>query len=324
VFGLLALAPWTAECSWGGFTADDFLLVVVYLAPLYGCAAVLIREVARRTGGGWPVIVLLSAAFGVFQAGLVDQSLFNPDYLDDTQFAAAVESADQTRVPGLGVSASQAFGYVGNHIALSISAPIAIVESFVEPDRRYRNWLGRGGLAVIGVVYVLGCLMIFTDAESGRKGYMAGPRQSSLTVLVTLALVCLAMLPRWRRTARRLPGSAPHPLWVGLVSLFAYLSVDVVPGWAGLALQVAVVAAVASLIVVWTRRTGWDQRHVLAAWGAGLLVAGAYAYIVPTYDPASPAESLIGDLATSAVTLTLLGMASWRLRRSRRVPCDPA
>ncbi|SNR42784.1 hypothetical protein [Actinomadura mexicana] len=41
--------------------------------------AVLIREAARRTGRGWPTIVLLGAAFGLVQAGLIDQSLFNPD-----------------------------------------------------------------------------------------------------------------------------------------------------------------------------------------------------------------------------------------------------
>ena len=40
--------------------------------------ALLIREVARRRGLGWPGILLLAAAFGVVQAGLVDQSMFSP------------------------------------------------------------------------------------------------------------------------------------------------------------------------------------------------------------------------------------------------------
>jgi hypothetical protein len=35
---------------------------------------VLIREVTRRTGGGWPTILLLSAAFGVIQAGFVSST----------------------------------------------------------------------------------------------------------------------------------------------------------------------------------------------------------------------------------------------------------
>lgn len=51
--------------------------------PLYGTVAVLIREITRRTGRGWPTILLLGAAFGLIQAGLIDQSLFNPGYLDN-------------------------------------------------------------------------------------------------------------------------------------------------------------------------------------------------------------------------------------------------
>ncbi|WP_327038999.1 hypothetical protein [Micromonospora maris] len=41
------------------------------------------------------MIVLLGLAFGVLQAGLVDQSLFNPDFLADTEFAE-ISAADQT------------------------------------------------------------------------------------------------------------------------------------------------------------------------------------------------------------------------------------
>ena len=68
---LFVLAPWAAECSWGGFTAVDFLIVIVFLGPMYGGAAILIRETARRTGGGWPMIVLLALAYGILQVTLI-------------------------------------------------------------------------------------------------------------------------------------------------------------------------------------------------------------------------------------------------------------
>jgi hypothetical protein len=42
--------------------------------------------------------VLLAAAFGVFQGGLVDQSLFNRAYLDDTEFASLAAASKQTLV----------------------------------------------------------------------------------------------------------------------------------------------------------------------------------------------------------------------------------
>ncbi|MDI6105080.1 hypothetical protein QLQ12_41500 [Actinoplanes sp. NEAU-A12] len=62
-------------------------MVLLFLGPLYGSVAVLIREVARRRGGGWPVMVLLAAAFGLVQAGVVDQSLFDRGALAGTRFA---------------------------------------------------------------------------------------------------------------------------------------------------------------------------------------------------------------------------------------------
>ena len=76
----MAIAPWMAEMSWGGIPFTDAIIVVLFLGPMYGGAALLIREVTRRTGRGWPTILLLAAAFGVLQAALVDQSLFSPVY----------------------------------------------------------------------------------------------------------------------------------------------------------------------------------------------------------------------------------------------------
>ncbi|MEH0982021.1 hypothetical protein [Micromonospora sp. CPCC 205556] len=321
VLALLALAPWAAECSWGGFTAVDSLAVVVVLAPLYGGAAVLVREAARRTGGGWPAIVLLAAAFGVYQAGLVDQSLFNPEFLADTEFAEAGAQATGTRVPGLGFSAEQAVDFVGNHVALSICAPVALVESFVGPRRRHRPWLGRWGLLVVAVLFALGSLTIFSD-DSGRKNFLLSPVQATVAVLTVLLLVGAALLPRWRRTPRRVAVPAPHPGWVGLVVLGAHLSTVPLSGWVRVGWHLLAAAAVAVLVVRWSRRAGWGQRHVLAAWAAGLLLAAAFTYVVPNYAPASPTEALVGDVVVTVVALALTVGAFHRLRR--RPPTDEA
>lgn len=320
---LLVLAPWAAECSWGGFTASGFLLVVVFLGPLYGGAAILIRETARRTGGGWPAVVLLAMGFGVFQAGVVDQSLFNPGYLDDTEFADFGAAGSATLIPGLGVSAEQVVSYVGNHVALSICAPIAIVESFIRPPRRSQPWLGRRGLLGIGLLYVLGSLLIFSD-DSGRKDFMADPRQLAVAAALVVLLVGAALLPRWERGRGqgRQDGRAPAAVWVGLVAFAAHVSSGHVPGWTGVAIHLAVAGGAVAIVVAWSRRAGWDQRHVLAAWGAGLVAAAGTAYLVPNYAPASPTEALVGDLAISVVTLSLLGGALWRLRRCGHPPAE--
>jgi hypothetical protein len=318
VFALLALAPWAAECSWGGFTLAAFPFVVVILAPLYGAAAVLIREVARRTGGGWPAIVLLAAAFGVYQAGLVDQSLFNDEYLADTQFADYAVAARATEVPLLGFSAEDALAFLGGHIALSICAPIAIVESFVGRRRRHTPWLGPVGLAMVGVLLLLGSWMIFSD-PGGRKGLMASPLQLSVAVVTVLLLVAAAALPRWRRAPRRSGKRVPHPLWVGLVVLAARVGGELETGWSGVVIEVVLFAVAAVVVVAWSRRTGWAQPHVLAAWSAGLISAAGFAYVVPTYEPAGAVDALISDIAISVVTVTLVAGAFRRLYREARL-----
>ncbi|MET7667737.1 hypothetical protein [Micromonospora luteifusca] len=324
VIALLLLAPWAAECSWGGFAIDDFLPVLIILGPMYGGAAILIRETARHLGASWPTIVLLAAAFGVLQAGLVDQSLFNPGFLNDTQYADTRAAAEATLVPGLAFSLRQAFDYVGNHIVLTICAPIVLIESFLGADRRLRPWLGRPGLVVVGVIYLLGSLLIFSDS-SGRKDFLASPLQLAFAAVLVLALIAVALLPRWRHPRPRLAqttGTAtrrsrvPHPLWVVVVVVLARLGTDLTPGWPGMAIALALAAAVGGLIAYWSSRNGWEQRHLLAAGTASLVSAAAFAYLVPPYSPASPAAVLAGDIAVTIITVALVGGAWWRLRRA--------
>jgi hypothetical protein len=325
---LALLAPWTAECSWGGFAAAAFPFVMVILAPLYGCAALLIRETARRTGGGWPTIILLAAAFGVLQAALIDQSLLNPDFLADTQFAGFADSSWLTRIPGLGVNARDVLDYVGNHIALSICAPIAIVESWLSPERRTRPWLGRRGLLVTGLLFGCGALFIYRDT-AGRDGFTPTVAQLVGAGAVVAALVGTALLPRWRRRSPPVDRPAPHPAVVGAVLLAAQATGWLGAGWWTMAARVVAAAGAAVLIAAWSRRTGWGQPHVLAAWAAGLILAAVTAYTVPNYAPASPAAAVTGDIAVSLITAVLIVTAGWRLhitgRRGtgRRVPAAP-
>src|SRR5690348_15573402 len=75
--GLFLLAPLVGEYLLGNVAISQ-LIALAFLAPLYGGGALLIREVARRTGRGWPMMVLLALAYGLLEAGMLDQSLFNP------------------------------------------------------------------------------------------------------------------------------------------------------------------------------------------------------------------------------------------------------
>jgi hypothetical protein len=79
VLALLLLAPWVGEFLLGNIFVRR-LPGLLILVLLYGCGALLIREVTLRTGRRWPTILLLGAAYGVAEAGIVDQAIFNPSF----------------------------------------------------------------------------------------------------------------------------------------------------------------------------------------------------------------------------------------------------
>ncbi len=311
---LFVLAPWAAECSWGGFTAVDFLIVIVFLGPLYGGAAILIRETARRIGGGWPMIVLLALAYGVLQVTLIDQALFNVDFLDDTQFAGNALGARRTWVPGLEFSAAQLLSYVGNHVVLSICAPIAIIETFVGPGRRHRPWLRWPGLTVVSVLFVLGCLLVHAD---NRNGFSASPLQRAVAASVVVSLVVAALVVVRLRRGVPATGRVPRPLWIVLLVVVARLTDDQTPGWWGVAVMLTATVIAGGLILRWSRRPGWGQGHVLAAASTSLVLAALFSWVVPTYAPSSTVAAVTGDLAVTVVALALVGGAWWRLGGGR-------
>jgi hypothetical protein len=81
---------------------------------------------------------------------------------------------------------------------MTIAAPIAVVEAFV-PDRADRPWLGRTGLTVIGLLYLLGAGFVFAY-DTRPRGFLIAPAQLIGTAVVVAALVVAALaLPR--RTA---------------------------------------------------------------------------------------------------------------------------
>ncbi len=95
--GLFVLAPLVAEFLLGNLPITA-LPALVLLAPLYGGGALLIREVARRTGRGWPTMIVLALAYGVLEEGITTMSLFNPAYVNahllDRGFIPNLESRD--------------------------------------------------------------------------------------------------------------------------------------------------------------------------------------------------------------------------------------
>lgn len=309
---VLLLAPVTAEylIGYDDITGNAVALVfgVLFFAPLYGAPAVLIREVTRRRGLGWPTILLLGAAFGLIEAGLVDQSLFDPAYRDISYWN---DLRDPTFLPWPGTSAYMLLTFVGGHVLGSIAAPIAMAESWW-PERARGPWLGPVGLVVTSLLWAAGSAFILVD-QLGSTTFRISTGQLTGTVAAVLALVAFALT---RAPARTRAGSVPEP-WVVLLLSALLLTVRNVVGttWPWTLAAAAAIVVWLVLLGRWSGRAGWDGRHLVAALVGDLLSIGLPAFVTtPLGD-----VPLVAKLVSNVVLLGLvLALAARGYRAERR------
>src|ERR1700722_15120263 len=117
---LFFLAPIVAEFLLGDFPAT-WLPLLIILAPMYGGGALLIRELTRRVGRGWPTFLLLGAAYAIIEEAFTTQSLFNPHYL-------GLHLPPPAWIPSLGISAWGTLFILNVHPFWSIGVSIALAE----------------------------------------------------------------------------------------------------------------------------------------------------------------------------------------------------
>jgi hypothetical protein len=317
---LFFFAPVSAEylIGYDDIIGDAAALIfgLLIFGPLYGAPAVLIRETTRRAGRGWPSMLLLALAFGLVQAGLIDQSLFNPNYRAIPYWD---EMREPTLIPAIGVSASMAFEFLKGHVFGSICAPIALAEALV-PQRSTRPWLGPVGLAVMAVLWLLAAWLVLMDTLA-QEAFTASPAQLAATTILVVVLVVVAF--RLPPTAGRPveSGPVPAPLVVGLLSL-GLLDMGTVLGALGLepfgwpATGIALGAVVVWLVAVgrWSRRRGWDGRHVLAAAAGSLLGVAGTAFVV---EPLGDVPAMAKYVTNAVLLAIVVGLVAWAARAQR-------
>ena len=279
--------------------------------PLYGCSALLIREVARRAGLGWTGIVFLAAAFGLLEAGVVDQALFSPDY---RQIEGWNEGFRATLIPPLGLSAVNFANFVGGHVVFSICGPIALVEA-ARPRSASTPWLGWRGIVIAAIAYAgASVLVLIFHLQTEPSHASAG--QVIISLVLVVALVAGAFGWGRRRTAARSPRTAPRVSTTLGAALLLALAHAVAPeSWVGVGVIVAVFTVAAVAVARYSRTTGWTSRHVAAVAAAPLLVRAVVAF---GYDPLIGEVSATAKYAHNSVLLALiLAVTVLALRRPR-------
>ncbi len=220
VLALLLLAPACGEMLSGSTPPLMFVnpISLFIQAGLYGSGALLIREVVRRNGLGWRSVLVLGAAYGILEEGLVVTSWFNPYWPD------VVSLHGYSR--WLGINWFWALSLTMYHAVCSITVPIVLAEALF-PRIAARPWLRRGSITLfaiwLGLVCVLG-LLGFGFLEFRQQGYTHPPVTYFYALGLAISLVAVGLtLPRPRMRAEFLvPAPAPAPVQ-GPYSAPAYL-----------------------------------------------------------------------------------------------------
>lgn len=316
---LAVLSPFTAEFLLGdqylagqqsiGQQIGMFILFVAF----YGMAAVLIRELARRLRIGWTGLLLLGLGFGIFEEGLITQSLFNPHYL-------GLNLIEPGYIPGAGIGAPWTVFVISLHVIWSISAPIAITEAWYgrgDPGGRGSEpWLGRATMIISLAIFVIAAAATaaFSVAMDQHR-FVASPMQLS-TAAIAVALAVLAATRLRGRQVDSVPTELRPTLLSMLLAVLAAGAFQVIhrisrlSGWIDAAALLAIWAVMILIMVSWQRRGTGPVPFGLAA---GAVITYGWVGLLPATRAGTGAV-----LEQSVLVIIALTMIGWTVVRSTR------
>ncbi|HLR94010.1 MAG TPA: hypothetical protein VK053_05770 [Jiangellaceae bacterium] len=294
-------APVCAEYLYTYLTATgnplELLALLLIFAPLYGGAALLIREIAVRTGRGWRGVLLLAAAFGVAMPGLIDLALLGEHRADIPYWE---ELRQPTLIQPLGLALHPTLGWIAGHVLMSVGAPLALLYALA-PSQRARPLLGRAGLAIVVILAAIAAVLVHMDGQR-TYGYVPQVAQVVGVSLVVLVLVAAAF-SRWGRpltTNRPVREVASATILLG--GIVGKVAIDLVPNsWAGaVALVVILVAAFA--LIYWLARSFWWGPSEIGLLGAAAVIGGT---LIGFLTPVAEGVSVASKYAQNTVLLLL-------------------
>lgn len=272
VITLFFVTPLVAEYLLGDMPLK-LLPALIVLAPAYGSGAVLIRETARRTGRGWPMMLLLGVAYSLIAEGLMTQSLFNHDYLH-----LHMHLLDHAYIPTLGVGGWSILLALNLHTFWSMGVSIALVEAAF-PAEAETPWLGLVGDFVVAVIFLLGAAANFGIGFKQNQFVASRGQLLGVAVVSVLLIASAFLIPSRRRHMTR--GMVPSPWIAGAVAFLLGIAVLRTPpqwGWGAVGALLAIDTVFLILVAFYSRRTGWSLLHTLSLAAGGALAYGILAF----------------------------------------------
>lgn len=308
---LFFLAPAIGELLSGSAPPAEFFnpLGFVVLCVLYGGGAIIVRELKIRWRKGWPSLLLLGAAYGIVEEGLMVKSFFDPGWMDLGILA--------TYGRWLGVNWVWGVELTIYHAVISIAIPICLVE-LVFPQQRSEKWVGTRALGVLITLFL-------ADVAFGYL-LLTSYRPSLAVYLPTIGIVaCLVLLAKGmpERLFSERGVIAKNPLWFWLIGFLGTIAFFVVfwalphtdlPAPLTIVLGILLVAAVTwSVKRISGNGFALADKHKLAL-SAGPLSVFILLSPIHEFDP-SRTDDASGMIVVGLVALAFLIWLWWWVKR---------
>jgi hypothetical protein len=315
------VSPVVAELVLGSSPPLVALLLGWVDLLMYGGGVVIIRELVRRWGKGWPSIVALGVAYGIAEEGFALRSFFNPAW------NGAAGLAGYGWVGGINwFWATEMAAY---HSIVSILLPIVLV-TIAFRTRANEAWIPGGSLIRVVAGFLISVAVCWAIAPYPVG---AGPLLGCLAAMAVCAVVARLLPARLEWPAGgasrgRATGDgasearvAPAPRIVFRVCLgVTTLAFALVFGrgfglpWpAAAALLVALILATAAWLLRASAGIGWDDRHRFA------FPAGVMAFFVG-FSPLIELTGGRGQIVVGLVTALILRRVWLMLANPQRPP----
>src|SRR3954469_8299777 len=207
-FTLALLAPTLAEVL-PGATRFSAIFVFPIEVCVWGIGAVLIREVVRRKGLGWPSLLLLALVLAIAEECLIQQTSLAP---------LVIQLKGQVYARAYGVNYVYLLWALMYESVYVVLLPILLAE-LLFPARRSEGWMNMAGIIVSLVLLTVGCLFAwFTWTQIARtQVFHLAPYNPPLIALLAALIAMLLLVLAALGPARRFGSGAamrPPPPWL--------------------------------------------------------------------------------------------------------------
>lgn len=312
VIFLFFLSPAIGELLSGSAPPAEFFnpFGLFIMAALYGSGALLIRELRIRWRKGWSAILVLGAAYGIVEEGLMVKSFFDPAWMDLGILGTYGRWAGVNWVWSLELTIY--------HAVFSITIPIFLAE-LVFQDLRQAPWLGKKGIIFFSCLLAADVMFGFFALTTYRPPFL--PYLLSLILVLVLGRIA-SRLPAPVSPSETVEAILPRPRAFTLLGFGATLGLFFlswvvphlkIPALLTMAGLFGLVYLVYKIVQKLSRQWNWKDEHRLALAFGGLLF---FMILAPLQelDQTRP-DNTSGMAIVGLVTFVLLVLLWRKVRR---------